>query len=180
MNQQTKLLFIAASFAALSGCGGGGTNPTSELAPTPASASTQTPAPAPAPAPALAPISAPDYVATDAFCVAVLVTAGTPATAGKIDDVAAYFGSYSVSLTSGGTATFTIQHPGTVTLKGVTTTIKSVCFSSAGSANWRYVSLVDGNTMNLDTATTTGAMSCANGGDFSVNGPRGIFSGCKP
>jgi hypothetical protein len=163
MNQHTKLLFIAAGFAALSGCGGGG------------SAS-----PAPTQAPALAPTAAPGYVTTDASCVATLAAAGTPATVGKIDDVAAYFGSYTVSLTSGGTATFTLQYPGTATLKGITTNIKSVCFSSASSVNWRYVSLADGNAMNLDTARPIGAKSCANGGDFSVTGLRGSFDGCKP
>jgi hypothetical protein len=166
MNQQTQLLFIATSFAALSGCGGGG-------------GATPTPAQAAALAPALAPIAAPGYVATDASCVTALATAGTPATVGKIDDVAAYFGSYDVSLSSG-TATFVLQHPGTATLKGVTMNVKSVCFSSAGSVNWRYVSLVDGNTMNLDTERTKGAKSCVNGSDFSVTGPRGMYDGCKP
>ncbi|MGA8513286.1 MAG: hypothetical protein WB821_00760 [Burkholderiaceae bacterium] len=167
MNQQTKLLFIAAGFAALSGCGGGGSD-------SPASS------PAPAQAPALAPVAAPDYLVTDSSCAADLTAFGKTATVGKIDDVAAYFGSYAVSFALGGTATFSLQHPGTATLKGVTMNLKSVCLVAENGANWRYVSLTDGNLMNMDASRTIGARLCANGDDFSTTGLRGIFFGCKP
>jgi hypothetical protein len=167
MNNQTKLLFIAASFATLSGCGGGGS-------------ASPTPAQAPALAPALAPIAAPDYVATDASCLAVMAAAGVTAAVGKVDDVAAYFGSFNVSLTSGGTTTFTLKHPGTATLKGVTLNIQSVCLADTNGVNWRRMSFANGYSFNLDVARTTGAIPGVNGDDFSVTTvPRGSFSGSK-
>jgi hypothetical protein len=164
MRISTKLFFMAASFAGLMGCGGGNDAPAAAVAPVSVAA------------------SAPIYLVTDASCASVFTSGVTPIV-GKIDDIAVYFGSFNVTLSlTGETTTFSIQSPGTATIKGITRNITSICSVTAYGANWRRISFANTDSLNVDMATSDGAKPCANGDNFSVDPPtfRGTFSGCKP
>ncbi len=170
MRTSTRLIAIAASLTGLIGCGGGDDAPVAVAAP----------ALVAAPAPVVVP--PPVYLVTDASCASVFPAGVTP-TVGKIDDIAIYFGSFTVTLSlTGATTTFSLQSPGTATLKGVTRNITSVCSVTANGTNWRRISFANTDALNIDMATTVGAKPCANGDNFSVDPPtaRGTFSGCKP
>jgi hypothetical protein len=129
-----------------------------------------------------APVASPDYLTTDGSCLSVFSSAQKP-TVGTIKDIAVYFGAYNVNLDiSGEKTTFSLQSPGTATIKGVTRNITSVCLEAANGANWRRISFANSDSLNVDLSSTSGAKPCANGDNFSIDPPtyRGRFSGCKP